>query len=693
MLNRMFTDRITIPLRRISRRFLADPPVDEKARLKGAWLVLVMALCFAFSAGVRLKQVHDWKSAPTEHYVEGIPLMVTHDAYLWLRWAKYDRQLRWNEDQGVDVETAKKEFSTAPIPMLSLVLSWLSHTVGADVYTTALYLIPFLSSLFILPLIAYFNRFGEPLGGTLGALMTTSAFEYMSRTCVGCIDTDALNLFFPLLSAFFILRAATGSSGPLRVLDAALAGITMRVFDWWYAHPYFSTVYLIVLAATLIFRRVPFRWIMACLAAFALCASTLRITIGFSSLLDHLHLYSETSHALPSASSDLFLPNTLSVIAETRHLSFVKTLNLIVKNPLISGLGLSLCALFAIPLWKNFLPMAPLAAVGLMSFIGGRRFAMYLAPFAGIGYGLLISTAARFLANRFPERTCARFARPAAWGMALVFFAAIVPVSAIPLRPNPPFSPRYYEAALALGRTLPRGSWIWNYWDYGLLLRDVTNLNVYSDGRTPWSAANYFMARSYTSPSPSEMRRIIAYVHSHLDKLTDVAFLPERLGELPRDESKLTDPVYVLFDYHMLPYFSAIYSLGAWDFKTGIEPYPGYRNPKCVTRPDGKLQCDQLTISLNDGTVNGNKGLLRRSALIQGGRATKASTYGDTGWTLEFVMDERGKIIFTLLLTEDLYQSNFNQMFILGQYDQNLFEEIDNRFPYARTFKVKPDPL
>ena len=41
------------------------------------------------------------------------------------------------------------------------------------------------------------------------------------------------------------------------------------------------------------------------------------------------------------------------------------------------------------------------------------------------------------------------------------------------------------------------------------------------------------------------------------------------------------------------------------------------------------------------------------------------------------------------LVDEWVFQSNYNQMFLLGRYDGELFEETYNAFPFSRLFRVK----
>ena len=46
------------------------------------------------------------------------------------------------------------------------------------------------------------------------------------------------------------------------------------------------------------------------------------------------------------------------------------------------------------------------------------------------------------------------------------------------------------------------------------------------------------------------------------------------------------------------------------------------------------------------------------------------------------------------LLEDEVYLSNFNQMFLLGKYDPDLFEETMNAFPMSRLYRFKfpPEP-
>ena len=41
------------------------------------------------------------------------------------------------------------------------------------------------------------------------------------------------------------------------------------------------------------------------------------------------------------------------------------------------------------------------------------------------------------------------------------------------------------------------------------------------------------------------------------------------------------------------------------------------------------------------------------------------------------------------LIEEAVFQSNYNQMFLLGRYEKDLFEESYNAFPISRLYRIK----
>jgi len=56
---------------------------------------------------------------------------------------------------------------------------------------------------------------------------------------------------------------------------------------------------------------------------------------------------------------------------------------------------------------------------------------------------------------------------------------------------------------------------------------------------------------------------------------------------------------------------------------------------------------------------------------------------------LQLMLTSPNEIGPVYLLTEEVFNSNLNQMFLLGNYDSDLFEEIYHQYPIARVFHLK----
>ena len=74
--------------------------------------------------------------------------------------------------------------------------------------------------------------------------------------------------------------------------------------------------------------------------------------------------------------------------------------------------------------------------------------------------------------------------------------------------------------------------------------------------------------------------------------------------------------------------------------------------------------------------------------IVQGGRVLREREYTEAAQlTVEIVLDS-GVVQAVYLLDEPAFESNLNQMFVLGRFDPTRFEEVFNDFPYARAFRV-----
>lgn len=83
---------------------------------------------------------------------------------------------------------------------------------------------------------------------------------------------------------------------------------------------------------------------------------------------------------------------------------------------------------------------------------------------------------------------------------------------------------------------------------------------------------------------------------------------------------------------------------------------------------------------------------MRETVIIDGGHTQHTIPYETNEGQYLQVISNQSDLVSVQLIDEEVYRSNFNQMFLLGQFDDNLFEQYYNAFPWTRVFRVKPTP-
>ena len=166
-------------------------------------------------------------------------------------------------------------------------------------------------------------------------------------------------------------------------------------------------------------------------------------------------------------------------------------------------------------------------------------------------------------------------------------------------------------------------------------------------------------------------------------------FSPKALLEAVRNpEQKPWDPIYLFFTADMTGKYGAISKLGSWDIEKGGSKPRGYQNLACNKITNQEMNCRGANINLKDGLIN-NQLALRRLLFIRNGQVIRGKKVGHAqGFTLQLIVVGTN-IVEVQLIDEVVFQSNFNQMFLLGVYQKDLFEEIYNAYPFSRLYRVK----
>ncbi|MGA0888051.1 MAG: hypothetical protein ACO3S0_09000, partial [bacterium] len=366
---------------------------------------------------------------------------------------------------------------------------------------------------------------------------------------------------------------------------------------------------------------------------------------------------------------------------------------------------------FAIRYWPAVIPLLPIFALGLFGFQSSRRFIMFLAPFVGFGLGVLLTIAIRlaweWLRSRLePEDPTAVQSHPV-WGNANLMGQVLIyvglfgswtffaPQTAISYVPGPSIPPPVYQTFEQVERLVPENGAIYTWWDYGYAITDKTERAVFNDGGAQLGPTTYFMARSFISSEQEEMRRIIGFLASQgaaginrFNKSKD-----SLLREVYSGKYKPREPIYVFYTYDMIGKYSALFSIGSWNFDTLKNSVKGYQRLQCSKLENQVLTCQGVTVDLKEGLVNGQIPLRRLVQSIQG-RETKIQELKSEGLSLQLMMPNERQFSEIYLMEEAVWASNFNQMYLLGNYDKEVFEEVFHAFPIARLYRLKDlDPL
>jgi undecaprenyl-diphosphooligosaccharide---protein glycotransferase len=637
-------------------------------------------------------------------------------------------------------------------PLLSYLIAKLAPFFDYNYYLTGTLLIPVLASLFVLPLGIYFFLIGVPVSGLLGGLIGTFAGGYYMRSSIGRIDTDMLNLFFMLMSALLIFQSSHVKSNRYTLLLSAVTGMSLYLFHWWYSQAGFTLAYFIILVFNLFVHRKQFKVILLSALLFLFFANPSVIMDGTKKVKSQFNKYFFIEDIALSVVNDkgtnkASFPNTMSTISEVDHVPMYEVFRRVLSNTTLDWIGFLAFFALAFFRWRVLLPLLPMLVLGLLSFQSSNRFIMFLAPFIGIGLGWLLQlgvegafyvltqsrkgdkkaqsaaektnhSEAKVITQRRkdPKGLKKQLPETGLWattpstslsppptshhlnwirqgtlylGMGL-FFWLISSQTAISYVPGPSIHPRLYATFFEVKKRVPENSALLTWWDYGHAIIDATGLATFHDGGGQTSPKTYFIARGLISDNPEELYDITQYLATEGNPgIANNNTSPEALLAAVRNPKlKPWDPIYLFFTADMTGKYGAISKLGSWDIVKGGSKPRGYQNLACNKITNEEMNCRGANIDLKAGKIN-NQVPLKRMIFIRNGKIMREQEFGHAqGYTLQMLVSGN-RIVEVQLVDEVVFRSNYNQMFLLGRYDGELFEETYNAFPFSRLFRVK----
>ena len=649
-----------------------------------------------------LSEYKFWMENSQDYVVDGVTAMGTFDAYYWLKMA---REL--DEGQLVKGKADLNKGYPDLVPfaikgspsLLARCISFAKKFTGGDYYRAGLLLIGVLAGLFIFPLSFYFYRLGFGAAAISGGLIGFFSHAYYDRIRMGRLDTDLLNVFFPLLASCFILPMHKERGWRGNIGLAMGAGLTMYLFTWWYQQPSFILLYLLVLAAHLLIGKVHWKQTVSILLVFLLFCGPEYVLQSAGSVRTFLAAY-----VSPHPAGRIIWPNILKIVAEAVNRGPKVTLVKLYGFLPVVFAGFAGLLYLYFRRFKQMVPVTPLLLVGAWALTGPHRFAMYLAPFIGIGVGVLIELMVRYGWEKSGQPKRPLLVSTASVFLMCILFFSTTAYTGFSDHSPPTISAATTKALLDIKRLVPKHSAMFtSAWAFGYPLMEIGDFATYHDGGLQGGIRTTLIDKAVLAPQQKEMVSLLSYLEDYGFNRLNARIRKDNMSAEQMMATVFDYPgqfrgknVYVLYLEDMIWKFDSIAYFGTWDFNRKKSDPLYYVELHCYSRLNNVMQCSDGTIDLNRGVMNDGAAdiPLRAALLVNDGYVVDRQDYGKTKGAPEYylqVLMKKGKI-YTILVADDrLFQTNFNQQFLLGNYDRRYFEEVYNNFPVARVLKVKSE--
>ena len=687
-------------------------------------LIGLIALAYAFSFIIRLIWVFQFGDyAPFHH--NGELMINTNDGYFFASGAQ---QALFDLHE--------------PNPRVP---SWLSYGVTFftvlftkltpfSLETVTLYMPSIISSLVVIPMILIARLFNATIWGFFAALLGSIAWSYYNRTMTGYYDSDMFAAMAPMFVLYFFIASVKNFTLKSALYAALMIVIYPFLYDQGRAVVFaMSVIYFLYL---LIYHRdedttyksimlvslstLPVYWFLA--SPYSYLVNAL-ILIAAYSFLQKREFEKKQLYILSAISviGFLYFGNVFSLIlgkvayylsrgtdAEGLHFFQVnQTVREAGKIPFsvmanrISGstIGVIVSLIGYVLLvirYRPFILALPLIGIGVFSLWGGLRFTVFAVPIAAMSAVYLFYV----LAN-FSDKKSFRY------GMitlltALMIYPNITHI--ISYKIPTVFNAQEVAVLEKLDKIASDKDYTLAWWDYGYPIWYYSDTNTLIDGGKH-GHDNYIISKILNSTSQTQAANLArlsveTYEKNGYPLVADMLFKDKNpndfLDALEDPDFKLpakTRDIYLFLPQRMLNIFPTVGMFSNLDLLTGAKK----------TQPffyaTSRFNDQNNVLNLGSGIVLDKQ----NSILKLGTQQTPLKRFVVVGY------DNQGKVIknvqninpdaplsiiymksynMFLVLDEQMYNSLYIQLFVLGDYDEELFDLVIDS-PYAKVYKLK----
>nr|WP_315083997.1 STT3 domain-containing protein [uncultured Campylobacter sp.] len=701
-------------------------------------IFLIMTLVYIFGVACRFFWIY-WASGIEQFSFDGELIMTTNDAFANAEGA---RDMIAGFHQPGDLSPYD-----ASIPTLAFLLS---KILPVSLNSITIYMSVFFAPLVVVPIILIAREYNILGAGIIAALLACVLPGYYVRTLGGYFDSDMLNIVLPMLTLWALIRLIErgtqssfalpavftviydwwySSSYSLNMAIIVMFLLYVLIFDRRNEANYKAMILMVVavinfgayyegetiivnyillfkisLIALLYFLmiKIPSHkskralWILGTIAVI-----TFVIFGGLVPIAVQLKAYILKDVSKEEIFYFYGVRNTVNEVENANFMKFVleSSGHLFIFICAVGGLALLLIK------FRSFILTLPMIALGVLALFGGTRFTMYATPMIALGFAYFIY----FTLNYFEIRTWLRSTL-----LAILTCLALMPsIDFIyKFRVAPTLTKDSIAPLAELKNKASREDYVLSWWDYGYLIRYYSDVKVVADpGGRQAGEYTFMSAFSFNKDevSSANMARLnVEYIERRMNENFSSSLLQMQkdynepdinkfLKSLEDKNFKLpqkTREVYYYFVPHMLDILPNVLKFSTIDIATGRE----FWTPFVHVGYDIRMGEDGVSIIVNDECTLPSAD---PEYLIFNGKKEPINSYYQVGEVdgklvkLSKQVDESSDlfVIFLpdyqriLILDKKVFESAFIQLFVLENYDKDLFEPV-YLSNYARIYKL-----
>ena len=712
--------------------------VKENNQVSRTQLIGLIMLAYMFSLAVRMIWVYQFQGNP-DFYWNNQLMINTNDGYTWASSVQKILYGMHEHNPGI-----RGMWENAIVFLTVLLVKITPFSLE----TIILYMPAMISSLVVIPIILITKLYHKPLWGFFAALLGSIAWSYYNRTMTGYYDTDMFSAMAPMFILYFLMK----STVDFNLRSALYAALAIAIYPFLYnagativnAMGVIYAIYLIVYhreekityySIILVFLSLipfplvaPFSYLVkivlllfvykvlenkeidkkhAMIIGFVLFFLFMYFGNVFGLIFSKIAFYTTTG----TATEGLHFYSVSQTIREAGKVLFFPVPDgepyraNIAHRMMGSSIGLIMAVIGYILLvirHRAFLLAFPLIGIGLFAHWGGLRFTVYAVPVAAISAVYLFHVVTTAISDKKS-----------------IYIVAMSVLTASMVYPNISHIIEYRVPTVMNSSTVKdldtlkqianSKDYTLAWWDYGYPIWFYSNTNTIIDGGKHQND-NFIISKIMQTSSPelaANLSRLAVetYVDSNYSVIADTLFKNGKddqrdpnllLSELESGEyvvPKKSRDIYLYLPYRMLPIFPTVVKFGNLDLKTGtperrIMFYP----TRAIQNNNGVLQfANGLVFNTHNGELNSGREKILISKFViteldkNGNIKVTSHPYYTQGEAVVLYMKNYGKFI---VMDNEIFQSMYVQMFILGKYDKELFEPVVVS-PYSRIYRLK----